>query len=135
MTKPAGPPTPRLGRRMARFNQLVTNHVTLRFAGRVPYFGVVKHRGRKSGRSFRTPVNVFPITGGFRIVLTYGSDSQWVKNVSAAGEAQILTRGQTYRVVEPRLVHDATHEHVPGPMRLMLRAVRVEDFLELRRAD
>ena len=131
---PPGPHACCLGRRMARSNQLVTNHVTLRFAGRVPYFGVVKHRGRKSGRSFRTPVRL-PDHRGVPDRVTYGSDSQWVKNVSAAGEAQILTRGQTYRVVEPRLVHDATHEHVPGPMRLMLRAVRVEDFLELRRAD
>ena len=135
MTRPAGSRTPRLGRRMARFNQLVTNHATLRFAGRLPYFAIVTHAGRRSGRSFRTPVNVFPIAGGFRIALTYGRDSQWVRNVLAAGNAQIVTREKTYRVIDPQVVHDATREHVPGPMRLMLRAARVEDFLEVQRAD
>jgi deazaflavin-dependent oxidoreductase (nitroreductase family) len=117
---------------MARFNRLVTNHLTLRFAGSLPTFGIVVHTGRRSGKQYRTPVNVFPTTDGFRIALTYGSDSQWVRNVIAAGEARLITRRKEYRLGHPEFVHDARRRGVPLPMRVMLRVVGVADFLSLR---
>ena len=44
---------------VAAFNLAVTNRITTRFAGRLPGFGIVTHAGRKSGKLYRTPVNVF----------------------------------------------------------------------------
>ena len=41
------------------FNLAVTNRITSRFAARLPGFGILPHVGRKSGRVYRTPVNVF----------------------------------------------------------------------------
>jgi hypothetical protein len=77
----------RLGRRTAHFNRRVTNRLTRPLARRLPGFGVVVHRGRTSGREFETPVNVFNAPSGYAIALTYGSDSDWVKNVLSAGAA------------------------------------------------
>ncbi|MGA8207916.1 MAG: nitroreductase family deazaflavin-dependent oxidoreductase [Candidatus Dormiibacterota bacterium] len=120
---------------MARFNRLVTNHLTVRFAGSLPNFGIMVHTGRRSGKQYRTPVNVFPTTDGFRVALTYGSDSQWVRNVIAAGEARLITRRREYRLAHPEFVHDPRRRGVPLPMRLMLRLVGVADFLSLRVAN
>ena len=44
---------------VAAFNLAVTNRITSRFAARLPGFGILTHVGRKSGRIYRTPVNVF----------------------------------------------------------------------------
>jgi hypothetical protein len=48
-----------LPKRLAGFNARVTNRLTRRVAGRLPGFGIVSHVGRRSGRAYRTPVNVF----------------------------------------------------------------------------
>lgn len=50
---------PRFARRLAPFNKHVTNRLTLPLAPRLPWLGVVAHVGRRSGRTYRTPVNVF----------------------------------------------------------------------------
>jgi hypothetical protein len=78
---------------VAAFNLAVTNRVNSRFAARLPGFGILTHVGRKSGRVCRTPVNVFRAPEGFLIALTYGRDSEWVRNVVAAGACQLETRG------------------------------------------
>ena len=41
---------------LARFNRSVTNHVTRPLIAHLPYGAVVVHRGRRSGREYRTPV-------------------------------------------------------------------------------
>src|SRR6266851_5514108 len=76
---------------VAAFNLAVTNRITSRFAARLPGFGVLTHVGRKSGRVYRTPVNVFRAPEGFLIALTYGRESEWVQNVLAAGNCQLET--------------------------------------------
>ena len=75
---------PRLARRLARFNNRVSNRLTLPLAPRLPGLGVVAHVGRRSGRTYRTPVNVFSRDGGFVFALPYGRQAQWVQNVLQA---------------------------------------------------
>ena len=74
---------------VAAFNLAVTNRITSRFADRLPGFGILTHVGRKSGKVYRTPVNVFRAPEGFLVALTYGRESEWVKNVVAAGGARL----------------------------------------------
>ena len=115
---------------LARFNRVVTNPVARVAAGHLPFFGIVVHPGRRSGRTYRTPVNVFPWPGGFVIALTYGQ-GDWVKNISAAGEAWLETRGRRHRVGNPRVVRDTTRRAVPAPVRAVLGVVKVDEFLLL----
>ena len=119
---------------LARFNRVVTNRVLGPFAARLPGFAIVTHVGRRSGREYSNPVNLFRTGDRYVIALTYGADSQWVRNVLAAGEADVLTRGKTMHLVEPEVVHDPSRSHVPAPVRPMLRATNVTDFMLLRRA-
>ena len=120
---------PRLGRRLARFNKRITNKVMLRMAGRLPYFGIVTHRGRHSGNVYRTPVNVFRTEGGFRIALTYGADVEWVKNAIDFGAIRLVTRRREYELTEPHVVTDLEHRDLPEPFRALLRVLRVSQFL------
>jgi deazaflavin-dependent oxidoreductase (nitroreductase family) len=123
-----------LPHRLARFNLRVTNRVLGPLAERLPGFGIVIHRGRRSGRIHRTPVNVFRRGDGYVIALTYGKDSQWVRNVLAAGEVDVETRGRTIHLTAPELVHDERRRLVPAPVRVPLAAANVSDFLLLSRA-
>jgi hypothetical protein len=60
---------------LAAFHRAITNRIAIRFAARLPGFAIVTNVGRKSGRVYRTPVNVFRKPDGFLIALTYGRDS------------------------------------------------------------
>lgn len=116
---------------LARFNRRVTNRVTRLFAGQAPGFGIVEHRGRASGRRYRTPINVFARPGGYAVALTYGPDAQWVRNVLAGGEAVLETRGRHHRVTNPRLVHDTSRRLASQPARTVLELLDVDTFLLL----
>jgi deazaflavin-dependent oxidoreductase (nitroreductase family) len=122
-----------LPKRLARFNRVVTNRLTGPFAAFLPGFAIVHHVGRRSGREHSNPVNLFRHGDRYVIALTYGADSQWVRNVLAAGEVRVVTRGRTIQLIEPEVVHDPTRSLVPAPVRPMLRAAGVSDFMVLRR--
>jgi deazaflavin-dependent oxidoreductase (nitroreductase family) len=121
-----------LPKRLARFNLVVTNPVLEPFARRLPGFAVVCHVGRRSGRAYRTPVNLFRDGDRYVISLTYGSDSQWVRNVLAAGAVDVETRGKRVHLAEPRIVHDEQRSVVPRPVRRILGLLKVSDFMLLQ---
>ena len=116
---------------IAAFNLAVTNRITSRFANRLPGFGILTHVGRKSGRLYRTPVNVFRAPDGFLIALTYGRDSEWVRNVVSAGGCQLETRRVLYQLSAPTVVHDPTRRRFPLPVRMILGIIGANDFMQL----
>jgi len=116
---------------VAAFNLAVTNRITSRFADRLPGFGILTHVGRKSGRVYRTPVNVFRVPEGFLIALTYGRESEWVRNVVAAGGCKLETRGVQHQLSAPTIVHDPTRRRFPIPVRVVLRLIGADDFMQL----
>jgi deazaflavin-dependent oxidoreductase (nitroreductase family) len=119
-----------LPRALARFNKSLSNHVLGVFAPYVPGFGIVVHRGRKSGKEYRTPVNVFRADGGYTFALTYGR-GDWVQNVIAAGSADLRTRRRCVHVIGPRLFVDKQREEVPKPVALILGLLDVDEFLHV----
>jgi hypothetical protein len=62
-----------LSREMAAFNRRCTNRVTGHLAGWVPGSAPIKHVGRRSGRRYQTPVNVFGNNGRNVVALTHGT--------------------------------------------------------------
>ena len=79
---------------VARFNRRIFNRLTRRFAGKLSGFAIVEHRGRRSGTTYRTPVNLFHDSDTLLIALTYGSDADWVRNTLAAGSCTVIERGR-----------------------------------------
>ena len=116
---------------VAAFNLAVTNRITSRFAARLPGFGILTHVGRRSGRVYRTPVNVFREPDGFLIALTYGKESEWVKNVLAAGGCQLETRRVRYQLSAPTIVHDPSRRKFPLFVRIILGIIAANDFMQL----
>ena len=115
---------------IARFNRRVTNRATRLFAGRAPGFAIVVHNGRKSGKEYRTPLNAFSTTDGFAIALTYGPDTDWAKNVLAAGGCTLIYRGKSIAFAEPRLsTVEKESEKFPAPVRFVLRLINVDQVL------
>lgn len=116
---------------VGRWNKAGLNHLTRHIAPWMPGLGVVVHRGRRSGRRYQTPVNVFRAGDGYVIALTYGPETDWVKNVLATGGCELRTRGQTIPLGSPRLFHDQSRSAIRPVERQVLRILNVADFLSL----
>lgn len=116
-----------LPRRLARFNRVVTNRVLGRLVGVVPMFAEVRHVGRRTGRSYATPVGAFRVPDGFVVALTYGAGSDWVRNVLAGGGATLRHARGTTVVTDPKVLQ--------GAEALALLPALVRPFLRLLRAD
>ncbi|OMB81207.1 nitroreductase family deazaflavin-dependent oxidoreductase [Mycolicibacterium conceptionense] len=95
---------PRAMRVIARVNKYVTNPLQRLWAPRLPYMAVIEHTGRKSGKPYRTPVMAFIDDKSVRVVLNYGEHSDWVRNVRAAGHAEVVHRGKRYQLTNPRII-------------------------------
>jgi deazaflavin-dependent oxidoreductase (nitroreductase family) len=118
-------------RSIARFNRRFTNHLTLKVAGYLPGFAIISHVGRKSGRVYRTPVNAFRTDDGYIIALTYGAQSDWVKNVLAAGSCELETRGRRVRLIDPHINTDRRKVWAPLPVRLILDLIDAPQYMRL----
>lgn len=118
---------------LARMNRHVTNRVTRPFANRLPGFAVVLHTGRRSGRNYRTPVNAFRDGDEYIIALTYGANTDWVRNVCAAGGCEIVTGGRRIALAEPRIITDPSNRWALLPVRLILKLIGAAQYMRLAR--
>ena len=117
---------------LRRFTVRIINPITRLFAGWVPGFAILTNVGRNSGKTYRTPINVFKRGDHYVFVLTYGSNVQWLKNIFAAGSVEMRTRGRDIHLVEPELIVDPELRLVPAFLRLPGKLNRVTEFLRMR---
>jgi hypothetical protein len=116
-----------------RFNPRI-----LPVAERVPPFAVVEHVGRRSGRTYRTPVMAMArrrLDGGIDVVvaLPYGPGVDWVRNGEAAGGLTLVRQGVRYDLDDLRLVHGPDSlPLLPWFPRTFLGALGTEDVLLAR---
>jgi deazaflavin-dependent oxidoreductase (nitroreductase family) len=94
----------KLSRRVARFNRAVNNPIQRQYAWLVPPWAIIVHRGRRSGRLYRTPVNAYRRGQVLAVVMLYGEESDWVRNLLAAGGGEVVRGGRTYELMRPRVV-------------------------------
>ena len=118
--------------RVARFNRRVTNPLLGTISDRVWPLATLHHVGRSSGRRYRTPVFAFTTPRGVVVALTYGPQVQWLRNLESAGEARMVRRGRVLALSDPvRLRGSAGARLVPAPIRWGLRAMVVDEFVEV----
>jgi deazaflavin-dependent oxidoreductase (nitroreductase family) len=120
-----------LSRGVARFNRRVYNRVTRHIVGWLPGFALLLHIGRRSGRAYRTPVNAFRRGDGYRIALTYGAESDWVRNVMAANGCEIISRRRRVVLTHPRIVSDPSRRWAPPVVRQVLGMIGASQYMQL----
>lgn len=90
----------------------------------------MRHVGRSTGTPFQTPVDAHPTIGGFVLVVRYGPQSDWVRNVLMAGEATLVVDGRDHPVADPRLVDQREAiEHLPSDFDPGRDFFKAEDYL------
>jgi deazaflavin-dependent oxidoreductase (nitroreductase family) len=124
--------------RVARFNRHVTNPIQRLWAGWLPSFGILEHVGRRSGKEYRTPLTVFnaEVDGkpGVAILLTYGPDRDWLKNLNAAGGGRMRRHAKTFGVTNPQTVTKAeAAAHISGAARGVFARLPFEQAVLLTR--
>lgn len=118
---------------LAKVNKRITNRYLVKLVDQAP-FAALHHRGRRSGKAYRIPLNAFPCDDGFVFALTYSSRSDWVKNVIAAGGAELEYAGERLLLTDPCLVtRDEVHRCLPASTVLPLGLLRIREFLTMRR--
>ena len=128
---------PALLDRVRAFNRRRLNPRALHIAGRRGvYFQALRHVGRRSGRSYVTPLEALPVRGGFVIPLTYGLRADWARNTLAAGGATLLREDASVVVTRPRVVRlDDVSGALPLIERLGLRLLGIGELLLVEQAD
>jgi deazaflavin-dependent oxidoreductase (nitroreductase family) len=122
---------------LIRLQRAVINPRQMRSAGRPgAYASIVRHRGRVSGQAYETPVGAVATDDGFLIALVYGTRTNWLRNVLAAGSATIVNEGRAYAVDRPEVVsmRDVSASFSPGDQR-GFRLLAVDQALRVRRVE
>jgi deazaflavin-dependent oxidoreductase (nitroreductase family) len=116
----------------------ILNPAVAKLAGRRFFATVaaIHHVGRRSGKSYVTSVGA-RVDGGVAIVpLTFGNQSDWVRNVRAAGTCWIRVNGKDHQAVRPQILNwaDAKSRVRAGfnPLeRLVFRLLGIKQFMAL----
>jgi len=113
------------------------NRVTAGMARRgIPPFSLVRTVGRRSGRTYETPLILARVPGGFVAELTYGDEVNWYRNLVAAGGGTLVWRGREFAVGAPEpMATDAGLRAFGPPAEWVLRLLRRREFRLLREAD
>lgn len=124
----------RLPRALARSRagKFATHKVMGVWAPYLPPWAVVIHRGRKSGREYRTPLWAFRHDDKIVIVLTYG-ETDWLRNILAAGGGGIIRRGRRWAMANPRVVQADRVGELSAGLRMTTRVFGECMIADLRR--
>ncbi len=101
----------------------------------LPGFALLSYRGRSSGRRYEIPVKVFRHGRDHVVAQMYGPATQGVKNVKAAGGAELRIRRRRIRVADPYVVEDPGRALLPRYVRPMMAALGVDTFVTLTPVD
>jgi deazaflavin-dependent oxidoreductase (nitroreductase family) len=78
---------------------------------------MLEHVGRRSGIRRVAMVHPVPTDDGFRIIVPLGEESEWARNVLAAGHCRLQVGDTVYELDEPALVQPGEVPEVPAVFR------------------
>jgi deazaflavin-dependent oxidoreductase (nitroreductase family) len=113
----------------------IFNPLVMRLAGTrlLPLYGVITHRGRRSGKLFHTPVVVRPTPGGFIVPMPWGETTDWYRNIRAAGGCEIRWKGRTYSMTNPQVLNaEQTLSAFSGPTRVGMQRFGIKQVMQVR---
>jgi deazaflavin-dependent oxidoreductase (nitroreductase family) len=117
----------------------VLNPLIRKVAGRrfMSMAALVSHTGRRSGKHYSTPVGAHVRGNDCLVPLTFGSESDWSRNLRAAGGGQIRWKGRDFEVSTPDVrraedIRPLVKELFRAPERLGFKMLGIKSFLYLR---
>ena len=119
-----------------RLNRSLTNPRVMRTAGTSEtQTSVIEHVGRRSGRTYETPIDIIDSPTGLLVALPYGTRADWLRNVQAAGGGTVVRQGRRIDVARPTIAATAdVADLIPKRTMRMLRLFGVGHFLHLERS-
>lgn len=132
----ARPRVPLAGRIFGIFTPYLNRRVA-RIAGSrfVPMWSLLRHRGRRSGRAYATPITARRVGNGFAIALAFGSRADWVRNVVDA-EASIRWRGREYPLGRGEVLDASSASVALSPsLQALVRRFGIAQFVYLKDRD
>lgn len=116
------------------FNKLAVRVAGTRFA---PTWAVIEHRGRRSGKPYRTPVEIVAATNeALYVALAWGPNTDWMRNMRAANGGTVRWKGRSTTVSGPVVVDRDEVFALAGPVsRFALSRMKMEEFVKFPRAQ
>jgi deazaflavin-dependent oxidoreductase (nitroreductase family) len=113
------------------------NPIIGKLAGRrhVP-MAQLEHIGRRTGKAYATSVGARLASGVVLIPLTFGNQSDWARNVYAAGGCSVQINGAAYHLVHPQFLdvadaEPATRVSFHAVERLVFKVLGIKQFMRL----
>jgi len=122
-------------RSVIRFFARYLNPLTLLVAGRswMPVVGVIRHRGRRTGRMYATPLGMRHLGDAFVMPLTFSDAAAWYQNVRAAGWCVVTYMGRDYRLARPEVIdYAAAAPAFPRYELAQFRLIGINEYLRMR---
>jgi deazaflavin-dependent oxidoreductase (nitroreductase family) len=95
-------------------------------------FALLRHVGRRSGKTYEIPIMVWRVEDGFVIALTYGPQVDWLRNLQAAGRGSLLWHQQEYVFQKPEFIDAKTAlPALPPFIKQVLRLHGTHEFVKL----
>jgi len=95
--------------------------------------GVIRHRGRRTGRVYATPLGMRRIGDSFVMPLTFGDSAAWYRNVTASGSCEVTYMGRNYSLTDPEVIdYEAAAPAFPRYELLQFRFVGIAQYLRMQ---
>lgn len=120
-------------KRLRTFVKHFINPVLRNFArsSRGP-FALLRHVGRRSGKTYEIPIMVWRVEDGFVIVLTYGPKVDWLRNLQAAGQGTLRWHKREYAFQKPEFIDAKTAQRALPPfIKFVLRLRGEHEYVKL----
>ena len=114
---------------MAALSRLL-NPLAMPLTRRLPPLAALHHRGRRTGRSYDTPVQAYRTPDGWVVGLAYDRNAPFALNLLAAGGGEMTRARRRYRITQPRRAGREAREHLPAWASVQMRVVGIDDFLQ-----
>ena len=94
-------------------------------------FALLRHVGRSSGKTYEIPIMVWRLEDGFMIVLTYGRNVDWLRNLQAAGQGSLRWHKQEFILQKPEFIDEQSADKALPPLiKQILRTRGTHEFVK-----
>ena len=119
------------------YHKHVENPVMVRFfSGRSSRDALLHHVGRRSGKAYATPLTAHRSEDTIIIPLPYGTETDWLRNLQAAGQGVVELEGHSFTVNEQEVVPiDQIMPLLPPSVARIVKLHETEHALRLHVAE